>query len=277
MRPRPPVKWAGGKGGLIPQFEPLFPKRPWDLYIEPFVGGGAVFFHLASSLFFHLGPTRAVLIDKNEELINFYKVLRDNLEELLADLRRHEMTPEYYYRIRALNPEELTPVQRASRFLYLNRAGYRGLWRLNSKGQNNVAFGWKKNSKVVNETNLRLVSRILARPEILLLHGDYSLALDYARPGTFVYLDPPYYRPKTARNAIYTSDGFDVADQIRLAKVFRELDRRGCLLMMSNSDTPFIRQLYAGYDIRVVYTKYPINRFENRRAQITELVIRNYS
>jgi len=268
IKPRPPVKWAGGKGGLIPQFEPLFPKGPWDLYIEPFVGGGAVFFHLL--------PLRAVLIDNNEELINFYMVVRDNLEELLVDLRKHENTAEYYYRIRALKPEELTPVERASRFLYLNKTGYNGLWRVNGKGQHNVPFGRYKNPKIVDEPNLRQVSRALARAEILL--GDFSLAMNYAKPGTFVYFDPPYHPlSETARFTSYTRDGFDEDDQRRLADVFRQLDRKGCLVMLSNSDTPFIRDLYAGYDIQVVYAKRAINCRGDGRGPITELVIRNYS
>jgi len=250
---------------------PLFPKRPWDLYIEPFFGGGAVFFHLVSSLLFHLGPTRAVLIDKNEELINFYRVLRDNVEELLVDLRRHEMTPQYFKRIRALKPEQLTPVQRASRYYYLRKMSYGG------KGQ---SFAWyTDHRKLVNEPNLRLVSRALARAEILL--GDFSLALNYAGPGTFIYLDPPYYLPENARNSLYSLDGsintrygFNERDHIRVADVFRQLDRRGCLLMLSNSDTLFIRNLYPGYDIHVIDAKYSIKRL--RRLRIRELVIRNY-
>ena len=267
-KPRPPVKWAGGKGGLIPQFEPLFPTKPWDLYVEPFVGGGAVFFHLL--------PRRAVLIDNNEELINFYRVVRDNLEELLVDLRKHENTAEYYYRIRALKPEELTPVERASRFLYLNKTGYNGLWRVNGKGQHNVPFGRYKNPKIVDEPNLRQVSRALAQAEIIL--GDFSLVLDYARPGTFVYLDPPYHPlSETARFTSYTREGFDENDQRRLADVFRQLDRMGCLVMLSNSDTPFIRDLYATYDIQVVYAKRAINCRGDGRGPITELVIRNYA
>lgn len=268
LKPKPPVKWAGGKGGLIPQFEALFPRETWDLYIEPFVGGGAVFFHLL--------PRRAVLIDDNEELINFYLVVRDSLEELLQDLRKHQNTRDYYYRIRALNPAELTPVERASRFLYLNKTGYNGLWRVNAKGQHNVPFGRYKNPKIVDEPNLRLVSLSLSRAEILL--GDFSLALNYARPRTFVYLDPPYHPlSETARFTSYTKEGFDAEDQRRLAEVFRELDRRGCLVMLSNSDTPFIRDLYAGYDIRVVYAKRAINCRGDGRGPITELVIRNYA
>jgi len=280
VRPKPPLWWVGGKRRLIRQFGPLLPKKPWDLYIEPFFGGGAVFFHLVSSLLFHRGPTGAILIDKNEELINFYRVVRDNLEELLADLRKHEITAEYFYRMRALNSKKLTPVQRASRFLYLSKTGYRGMWRVDREGQYNVRFGWQKNPKdierLIDEPNLRLVSRALARPGVYLLHGDYRLSLFWAGPGTFIYLDPPYYPLQAARNTFYTHGGFDEEDQRRLAEVFRALDRRGCLVMLSNSETPFIRELYAGYDIRVVYSRAKINSISDKRGPTPELVIRNY-
>lgn len=266
-RPRPPVKWAGGKTGLIPQFEPLFPKIEFTLYAEPFVGGGAVFFHLL--------PPKSILIDSNEELINFYLVVRDNLEELLADLKKHKNTKEYYYSIRALDPQALSPVERASRFLYLNKTAYNGLWRVNSQGKHNVPFGRYKNPKIVDELNLRLVSEALRTAEVLC--DDFSRVLDFARAGTFVYLDPPYYPlSDTANFTGYTADAFGARDQERLAGVFRELDRRGCLVMLSNSDTPFIRQLYSGYDIQVVYARRAINCRADRRGPITELVIRNY-
>lgn len=266
--PRPPVKWAGGKSQLIPQFEQLFPKREYTLYVEPFVGGGAVFFHLL--------PPRAVLIDSNDELINFYLVVRDDLEALLQDLKKHENTAEYYYRIRALEPDQLTPVERASRFLYLNKTGYNGLWRVNSQGKHNVPFGRYKNPRIVDETNLRLVSRVLRGAEIFC--DDFSRVLDYAGPGTFVYLDPPYHPlSETANFTSYTPDAFGKDDQRRLAEVFRELDRRGCLVMLSNSDTPFIRELYRDYNIQVVYAKRAINCRADKRGPISELVIRNYN
>ncbi|SHE99390.1 DNA adenine methylase [Desulfofundulus australicus DSM 11792] len=266
-RPRPPVKWAGGKSQLISQFEPLFPKE-YSLYVEPFVGGGAVFFHLL--------PPRAVLIDSNDELINFYLVVRDDLEALLQDLKRHENTAEYYYRIRALDPDQLTPVERASRFLYLNKTGYNGLWRVNSRGQHNVPFGRYKNPKIVDEPNLRLVSGALKKAEIIC--DDFSQVLDCAAPGAFVYLDPPYHPlSETANFTSYTPDAFGEDDQRRLAEVFRELDRRGCLVMLSNSDTPFIRELYKNYDIQVVYAKRAINCRADKRGPISELVIRNYN
>ena len=152
-KPKPPVKWAGGKGQLIPQFEPLLPKNAYRLYIEPFVGGGALFFHLL--------PSKVILIDNNKEIINFYLAVCDNLEQLLQDLKKHETTAEYYYRLRAIDAEILSPVERASRFLYLNKTAYNGLWRVNSSGKHNVPFGRYKNPRIVDEQNLRLVSKAL--------------------------------------------------------------------------------------------------------------------
>lgn len=266
-KPKPPVKWAGGKAQLIPQFEHLFPRKEYGLYIEPFAGGGAVFFHLL--------PRSAVLLDNNEELINFYLVVRDNLDELLNDLKKHKNTPEYYYTVRALDPEHLSPVERASRFLYLNKTGYNGLWRVNSRGKHNVPFGRYKNPKIVDEPNLRLVREVLSHARLIC--DDFSRVLDFAQQDAFVYLDPPYYPVSdTANFTGYTSDAFGIDDQKRLAEVFRELDGRGCLVMLSNSDTPFIRELYSGYDIQVVYARRAINCRPERRGPITELVIRNY-
>lgn len=267
LKPKPPVKWAGGKSQLITQFEPLFPRKEYDLYIEPFLGGGAVFFHLL--------PPRAVLIDNNEELINFYLVVRDNLEELLNDLKTHKNTPEYYYRIRALDSEKLSRVRRASRFLYLNKTAYNGLWRVNRRGKHNVPFGRYKNPKIVDEPNLRLVRKVLKQAQLIC--GDFSRVLDFVCRETFVYLDPPYYPVSATANFTgYTSSAFGPEEQKRLAGVFRELDKRGCLVMLSNSDTPFIRDLYSGYNIQVVHARRAINCRPERRGPITELVIRNY-
>lgn len=267
-RPKPPVKWAGGKGQLITQFEPLFPDKGYDLYLEPFVGGGAVFFHLL--------PGRAVLIDSSDELINFYLVVRDHLEELLGDLKKHKNTQEYYYAVRAAEPHRLPPVERASRFLFLNKTGYNGLWRVNSGGRHNVPFGRYKNPRIADEENLRLVSRALKKAEILC--ADFSRVLEYARPGAFVYLDPPYHPvSETASFTSYTACAFKEEDQLRLARIFQKLDSEGCFVMLSNSDTPFIRELYRGYDLQVVYAKRAINSRADRRGPVSELVIRNYS
>ncbi|OAT87150.1 DNA adenine methylase [Desulfotomaculum copahuensis] len=263
---RPPVKWAGGKGQLIWQFIPLFPDQ-FKCLIEPFVGGGAVFFYLR--------PAQAILLDCNEELINFYQVVRDKLDFLLADLRRHKNTAEYYYQVRAQEPAALTDVQRASRFLYLNKTGYNGLWRVNREGRHNVPFGRYKNPKIVDEENLRTVSAALKRAEIK--HGDFSRVLEVAGPEAFVYLDPPYHPLSgTARFTSYTADCFGEKDQRRLAEVFRELDRRGCRVMLSNSDTEFVRELYPAYNITTVMARRAINCRADGRGLITELVVRNY-
>ncbi|WP_072870631.1 DNA adenine methylase [Desulfofundulus thermosubterraneus] len=261
-----PLKWVGGKGQLIPQFEPFFPPKVREM-AEPFFGGGAVFFHLQ--------PSWAFLVDSNEELINFYLVLRDRLEELLVDLRYHKNSAEYYYWIRSVDPATLNPVQRASRFLYLNKTGYNGLWRVNKKGQYNVPFGRYKYPKIVDEEKLSKASAALKNAEIRC--GDFSLVLEVARPGMFIYLDPPYYPlSETSNFTSYTAGQFHERDQLRLADLFRELDRRGCLVMLSNSDTQFVRKLYVGYDIKIVYARRAINCRGDRRGAVTELVIRNY-
>lgn len=231
------------------------------------MGGGAVFFHLQ--------PEEAVLIDSNAELINFYRTLRDCLPELLYDLQKHKNEAQYYYQVRALDPETLSPVQRASRFLYLNKTGYNGLWRVNRQGKHNVPFGRYKNPKIADEASLRAASEALKKAEIIC--GDFSLVLEHAQPGAFVYLDPPYDPlSSTSSFTSYTAENFGEEEQKRLAEVFRELDKRGCLVMLSNSDTEFIRRLYAGYDIQTVYARRAINCRAERRGAISELVIRNY-
>jgi len=266
-KPKPPVKWAGGKGQLVSQFEPLFPKQKYDLYIKPFFGGGAVFFHIL--------PLSAILIDNNPELINFYIIVRDELQALLADLEKHQNDKEYYYSIRDLDPDKMDAVSRASRFLYLNKTGYNGLWRVNKKGKHNVPFGCYKNPRIVDKENLLQVSRVLQHAEIV--PGDFSKVLDFALPGAFIYLDPPYYPlSETANFTSYTSNSFGEDDQRRLAEVFKQLDERGCQIMLSNSDTSFIRKLYKGYDIKVVYARRAINCCAEKRGPVAELVIRNY-
>ncbi|HAP94015.1 MAG TPA: modification methylase [Desulfotomaculum sp.] len=214
-------------------------------------------------------------MESNEELINFYQVLRDDLDSLLVDLRRHENTAEYYYKIRSAEPETLTSVQRASRLLYLNKTAYNGLWRVNRKGWHNVPFGRYKNPRIIDEDNLLGAHWLLQRARIKL--ADFSVVLETVRPGMFVYLDPPYYPlSKTSGFTSYTADSFSENDQCRLAEVFRQLDHSGCLIMLSNSDNQLIRELYKGYDIKVVMAKRAINCRADRRGPIAELVIRNY-
>lgn len=265
-RLKSPLKWAGGKTQLLSQLRPLYPKR-FNLYLEPFVGGGAVFFNLQ--------PDDGVLIDSNFELINFYQVVKNNLDEILQDLEKHKNEKDYYYKIRSLDPEQMGSIERASRFLFLNKTCFNGLWRVNKKGKFNVPFGRYKSPNFRDEENLSLVNIALQNAEIIC--DDFSTVMEYTVPGAFVYLDPPYHPlSSTANFTSYTKDSFGEEDQRRLAKVFRELDAKNCNVMLSNSDTKFIRGLYKDYDIRVVFARRMINSKGTKRGPIKELVVRNY-
>ncbi|AVX19226.1 DNA adenine methylase [Carboxydocella sporoproducens DSM 16521] len=264
---KPLVKWAGGKTQLLDTITKFLPES-FDRYIEPFIGGGA--------LYFFLEPEKPIIIDKNHELINFYRVVRDNLDEMIEELTSYKNDAEFYYYIRKLQPHQLTNIQRAARFLYLNKTGYNGLWRVNKKGEFNVPFGKYKNPKLIDRENLMRARELLKRTEILF--GDFDMCLDYADKNTFIYFDPPYHPlSETSSFTSYTSDDFTEKDQIRLANIFCELDRRGSKLMLSNSDTPFIKELYKGYNIVKVYAKRAINCRPDKRGPISELIIRNYS
>lgn len=263
---KPPIKWAGGKTQLLPQFRPLFP-RNFSGYAEPFLGGGAVFFELR--------PKNSILIDSNFDLINFYLVVKNNCDRLIEYLRNHKNTPEYYYEIRKIDPNSLDDVSRASRFLYLNKTGYNGLWRVNTKGEFNVPFGSYRRPKIVDKQNLFLVSKALQ--DVTLLCADFEVVEDYIKPGDFVYFDPPYHPlTKTARFTRYTEQSFGENEQIRLSKLFSRLDKIGCLLMLSNSDTPLTRRLYRKYNIATVQARRPINCRPDMRGYVNEIVVRNY-
>ena len=265
----PFLKWAGGKGQLLSQLEPFFPPAgSYGRYFEPFLGGGAVFFHLQ--------PRRAMLSDLNAELINAYEVIRDRLDELLKSLRKHQDDTEYYYRVRALRPEDLTAVQRASRFIFLNKRCYNGLYRVNSKGLFNVPIGrYKSPPRIFDEQNLRNISLLLRRAEMRV--ASYEMALERATRGDFVYLDPPYQPlSATAYFTGYTKDSFDEKDQVRLAQLLDELDRRGARFMLNNHDTPLQRRLYSRFRIEEATASRMINSRADRRGGVTELIVINY-
>ncbi|WP_408626197.1 DNA adenine methylase [Athalassotoga saccharophila] len=266
LKVKSPIKWAGGKTQLLDQFDELLPLN-FSTYIEPFVGGGALFFHLL--------PSDAILIDLNTELINFYTVVRDDVENLIESLKVHKNQSDYYYKMRDLDPSKLSPLDRASRFLYLNKTSYNGLWRTNKKGIFNVPFGRHKNVRLFDEENIRRVS--LALKNIKIISGDFTIALQYAKNGDFIYMDPPYYPLSKTSNFTSYSGTFNEKDQIRLSECFRELDRIGAFVMLSNSNTDFVRSLYKGYDIRVVRATRRINSKVNGRGTIDEVVIRNFS
>lgn len=264
--PRPFLKWAGGKGQLLEQYGPLFPRR-FGRYHEPFVGGGAVFFHLH--------PARATLSDDNSDLIDCLTAVRNDLPAVITALGQHRYEKEYYYAVRAQDPAELPLVERAARMIYLNRTCFNGLYRVNSKGGFNVPFGRYANPTICDAPNLRACARALKRARIE--RAPFPAVLDRARRGDFVYFDPPYHPlSKTAYFTAYAKGGFREADQRELARVYAELDRRGVLVMLSNSNAPLVRELYKGFRIVQVQATRSINSKGARRGAITELVVLNY-
>ncbi len=274
-RARPFLKWAGGKQRLLAQYEAFFPDE-FNRYFEPFVGGGAVFFHLWNT---DRLRKDVVLSDNNEELINVYRVVRDDLEALCVLLAMHQERHcrEYYYRIRALDRGQvpLTPVERAARTIYLNRTCYNGLYRVNSKGQFNVPMGSYKDPRVLQEDVLRAASAALQGTRIEAM--DFRNVVTMARPGDFVYFDPPYFPvSKTASFTGYTAGSFDADDQRDLAQVFARLTDKGCLCMLSNSYTPFILRLYRDFRVETVSAIRAINSNGGKRGSIREIVVLNY-
>lgn len=267
----PILKWVGGKRRLLADIMPLINKS-CSTYVEPFVGGGAVFFELQ--------PKKAIINDYNIELINVYEVIRDFPEELIVILEEHnrENTEEYFYNLRALDRSEeyakLSNIQRAARIIYLNKTCYNGLYRVNSAGQFNSPYGKYKNPNIVNATTIRAMSKYLRNPKITIKQGDYKEALKGLRKGAFVYLDPPYMPISSSSSFTgYTENGFSYEQQIALKNECDKLKEKGISFLQSNSDCPEIRELYKEYDIRTVQAKRSINSNANKRGEISEVLI----
>lgn len=259
----PILKWVGGKRRLLADIMPLINKS-CSTYVEPFVGGGAVFFELQ--------PKKAIINDYNIELINVYEVIRDFPEELIVILEEHnrENTEEYFYNLRALDRSEeyakLSNIQRAARIIYLNKTCYNGLYRVNSAGQFNSPYGKYKNPNIVNATTIRAMSKYLRNPKITIKQGDYKEALKGLRKGAFVYLDPPYMPISSSSSFTgYTENGFSYEQQIALKNECDKLKEKGISFLQSNSDCPEIRELYKEYDIRTVQAKRSINSNANKQ------------
>ncbi len=277
----PFLKWAGGKSQLLAQYDAFFPKGRVKTYFEPFVGSGAVFFHLRGQGL----AERYCLYDVNGELINVYLAVRDDVEALIALLAAHQAAhrqdgERHYYAARALDrdpawPRNASPVERAARMIYLNKTCYNGLWRVNSKGHFNVPMGRYKNPAILDEGRLRAASLALQGVEIAV--QGFEAVVPKAGPGDFVYFDPPYVPlSATANFTSYAADDFGPDDQRRLANVYRELDARGCRVMLSNADTPFVHELYGGFRIEIVQARRAINSRAGGRGMINEVVVLNY-
>ena len=264
----PIVKWAGGKSRLLDELTARSPRR-FRRYFEPFLGGAALYFRLA--------PRFGVLSDCNADLINMYRCVAWNVEAVIRRLARHraEHTEAHYYKMRERwNDASLswTPVDRAAACIYLNKTCYNGLWRVNSRGQFNVPVGRYDEPSIFDPTAMRAASRLLQRAEIAA--GHFRDAADNARAGDFVYFDPPYHPlSETANFTSYTAGSFGPDDQRELAEVARSLVRRGCSVMVSNSDTDFVRDLYKGFRIDVVDCSRAINSKASARGPQRELII----
>jgi len=269
------VKWAGGKKQLIEQFKPFFPEKI-EKYFEPFVGGGAVAFFLLKT---HPEIKKIYLSDTNNELIITYNVVKNNLEELIKLLKEYKIkhNPEFYYKIRGEDIKKLTPIQIAARFIYLNRTCFNGLYRVNSKGQFNVPIGSYKNPGILNEEDLREISNFLKKDDIKV--NQFFDTVKKAKKGDFVYLDPPYHPLEGKKSfTTYTKEQFLEKEQELLASVFKDLDKRGCNVMLSNSNTKFIRELYKEYKdkFKFVNATRMINCDATKRGKISEIVVTNY-
>lgn len=278
-KPKPFVKWVGGKRQLAKQFRDLKLYPPDDFtpetatYFEPFVGGGAMFFDLF--------PKRAVLSDLNGELVMTYNVIKNDLDKLFIKLKEHQRknNKEYFLKIRAQDSNKLSDVSIAARFIYLNRTCFNGLYRVNRSGQFNVPYGDNKNPLICDEENLKRVHDSLQQTKIL--HQDYKEVLGKAKKGDFIYFDPPYYPINpTSSFTSYTKEGFFEKEQEELRDVFVELHNRGCFVMLSNSDTKFINDLYSGLGEKITINKVfagrAINAKGSGRGKITEVVVINY-
>ena len=271
---KPFLKWAGGKRQIVPLIENNLPKNyNYQTYYEPFLGGGA--------LLFTLQPKKAVINDSNPELINCYKVVKDSVDELIDNLKLHKNNEEYYYAIRDWDREESfrdrTPVERASRIIFLNKTCYNGLFRVNSQGQFNVPFGKYKNPNILDLAVLKAVSKYFNDNQIKILNLDFQDVLKDAKRSDFVYLDPPYDPVSdTASFTGYDVNGFNKDEQIRLKETFDNLDKRGCKVLLSNAYTNFIRDLYKDYTHIKISAIRAINSNAKKRGKVDEILVKNY-
>ncbi|HKC78528.1 MAG TPA: DNA adenine methylase [Nitrosopumilaceae archaeon] len=275
--PKPFVKWAGGKRQLLPILSQHIPKN-FDTYFEPFLGGGAVLFYLISKK----SQLKCCVSDLNSELILSYVTIRDKVDELIMSLEGHSenyfKNPEdYYYQVRDDNPKN--QIDQVSRLVFLNKTCFNGLYRVNSKGKFNVPIGRYVNPNIVNKENLHILSQVLQSKRISIKCEDFTTALRKAQEDDFVYLDPPYQPvSSTANFTSYTNDNFDYKDQERLFTEFKKLDSKGCKIMLSNSKSQEVIELFSEYSENIIEinTNRFINSNSKKRTGHAEILIKNY-
>jgi DNA adenine methylase len=274
---QPFVKWVGGKRGLLSQIVPLVPEE-FNNYFEPFVGGGALFFELYSQG--KLTNKKTYLFDINAELINAYNIVKNNPTQLIKELQLFSTnhSKEFYYEIRDWDRQEnflkTSDLLRATRFIYLNKTCFNGLYRVNKKNQHNVPMGHYKNPNICDEETIYSSSEALQNA--IILNTSYKDTTKYASSGNFVYFDPPYY-PLTATSSFTSYSEFNFLDkeQKELFEVFKKLDKKGCKVAHSNSDTDFIKELYKEFEIEYIQANRFINSKGSGRGKINEVFIRN--
>lgn len=270
----PFVKWVGGKRQLLGVLSEFLPKGSIKSYCEPFVGGGAMLFHLQ--------PSVAYVNDINYELINVYSVIKNSVDELILELSHFNNNPDVFYDVRSWDRDKfkyssLSDIQKAARIIFLNKTCFNGLYRVNNAGEFNSPFGYYRNPNIINAPVLRAVSHYLNSAEIHLSSVDYSEILASLQKGTFVYLDPPYDPVSDSASFTgYTRGGFSRNEQTRIRECCDDLSRRGIKFMLSNSATDFIMDLYSEYNITVVKAKRAVNSAGDKRGDVEEVVVRNY-
>ena len=275
IKAKPFVKWAGGKRQIINELKRYVPEE-YNCYYEPFIGGGALFFELA--------PKHAVINDSNKELMNVYKVMTDDekYSKMCKLLNNYETknSEEFYYEIRNKDRDtekfdKLNDYTKAARTIYINKACFNGLYRVNSKGQFNVPYNKKTNVNTYDSENLLVVHMYLTMNDVKILNVDFEEALKEAKEGDFVYIDPPYDSVNSSFTS-YTEEGFGTEEQRRLAKVYKELTDRRVKVMLSNHNTPLINELYNKFNIHVIEAKRSINSNGKKRGKVEEVIITNY-
>ena len=275
IKGRPFVKWAGGKRQIINKLKEYVPDE-FDTYYEPFVGGGA--------LLFELSPKKAVINDSNKELMNVYNVLCDEekFKKMCSVLNNYEVNhgEKFFYEIRSKDKnkktfDRLSDYTRAARTIYLNKACFNGLYRVNSKNEFNVPFGKKTKVNTYDGGNLITVSNYLTMNDVKIMSVDFEEAVKDAKKGDFIYFDPPYDSDTKTFNS-YTEEGFGKEEQVRLSRVYKELADRGCYVMLSNHNTMLVKELYKDYNIHKIEAKRNINANGKKRGMVEEVIITNY-
>jgi len=275
IKGKPFVKWAGGKRQIIDKLKHYVPEE-FNTYYEPFVGGGA--------LLFELSPKNAVINDSNKELINVFECIKDEnkFTKMCSDLNRYEAShsEEFYYEIRnkdrnKLKYNKMPDYKKAARTIYLNKACFNGLYRVNSKNEFNVPFNKKNVINTYDSQNLSIIHSYLNFNNVSIMSVDFEEAVKNAKKGDFIYFDPPYDSDTQTFNS-YTEDGFGKDEHRRLARVFKELADRGCYVMLSNHNTILVNELYKDYNIHVIEAKRNINANGKKRGKVEEVIITNY-